>query len=526
MGPSPDHNQCDISASDFLAGASHELRTPLNAIVGMLELALGESLPLTLRDYLTTARDSAHSLTVSLDNLLDLARADAGQLPFDSVACDLSEMVSAALGPLSRRSTARRILTRLHTDLPHDLLGDTHRLQQIIVPLVEYSLKCLDASAVVVEIGLLSSDRKGAILELGVGARGLVTSEGRIRYVPFVPAEASKYSAAGLGLTIAQRWIRHLHGELWVDPRPGGDGEFYGTLRLERGARRLARGPSPTAAFGFSAPLSDEAWAGTDRPLNVLVADDTQANQKVMKAVLTKRGHHVELADNGRQALDQVRHRQFDVVLMDAQMPAMNGLEAASAIRSLPDDRRAKVPIIAMTAHAMHEDRQRCLAAGMDDYLSKPIDVAALIARVEFHGTSGRSGPLPLDRPVSVAQRDREEDYISGALARLGGDAALLHELIRLFRQDAVALVDKMHAGLAIHDAEAVARGAHNLKGLAANFDAAAVVRAAALLERLAGQEKLSTAAGALTELEVALDELTTALSRYEPPSDDRASDV
>ncbi len=527
MGPSPDKNHPDRRAKDFLAGASHELRTPLNAIVGMLELALGEHLPVTLRDYLTTAHDSARTLTATLDNLLDLARADGGRLEFDSVACELRRIVADALAQLSGRgSVPPRFATRIADDVPDGLQGDAVRLRQIVFSLAEYAMKCLAGETVLVEIGVLSSDDEEVQLELGVGTAGLGTPHDRMGFVPFAEADASRYSAAGLGLTVAQRWLRHLDGELWVDPRPAAEGRFYGTLRLARSKCSHTRDPTGSIAPEPADTVAPAPWTGTDRPLNVLVADDTLANQKVVKAVLTKRGHHVQLADNGRQAVEQLQLQPFDVVLMDAQMPAMNGLEATSAIRRLPDARRAKVPIIAMTAHAMSEDRQRCLAAGMDDYLSKPIDVAALIARVEFHGTSGGAGLAPFHRPSSVVRKGAAEDFTSGALARLGGDEILLHELIRLFEQDAVALVDKIRAGLAIHDAEAVARNAHNLKGLAANFDATAAVNAATVVERWADAGNLTSAAGALAKLETELDGLMTTLSRYQPQTHESPSNL
>jgi CheY-like chemotaxis protein len=257
--------------------------------------------------------------------------------------------------------------------------------------------------------------------------------------------------------------------------------------------------------------------------LNVLVADDTQANQKVVKAVLSKRGHHVALADNGRQALDQIRSHPYDVVLMDAQMPMMNGLEATAAIRHLSDHDRARVPIIAMTAHAMQEDRMRCLAAGMDDYLPKPIDVAALIARVEFYGNAGRIREPGMKPQASVDKQPLEQDFLAGALARLAGDETLLLELIRLFQQDAEALLGKIKAGVDAGDRESVGRAAHNLRGLTANFDDKRTIAAATYIERAAEQGNLPGAQSALPELEAELSRLLDALARYQSQARDGA---
>ena len=251
----------------------------------------------------------------------------------------------------------------------------------------------------------------------------------------------------------------------------------------------------------------------------MLVVDDTEANQKVVKAVLAKRGHRVELADNGQQALDQLRRREFDVVLMDAQMPLMNGFEATAAIRRLPEVRRSHVPIIAMTAHALQEDRLRCLAAGMDDYLAKPIDVATLVAHVEFYGHSGAMGAARSELEMdSLEKRPMpSQDFLAGTHARLAGDEALLLELIRLFRQDATSLLEKIAAGLSGNDSELATRSAHNLRGLAANFDDARTIAAAGAVENtVAGGVISSGPQHSLTCCAVECGRLIDALTDYE----------
>jgi CheY-like chemotaxis protein len=269
------------------------------------------------------------------------------------------------------------------------------------------------------------------------------------------------------------------------------------------------------------------------RTLHILVADDTPANQKVVKAVLTKRGHRVELADNGRHALEQLRKQQFDVVLMDAQMPMMNGLQATAAIRDLSDSARSRVPIIALTGHTLQEDRQRCLAAGMNDYLPKPIDIEALIECVEYHGnaphvdgTENSDGYASAQTTIQQQQQPQadvvhgtvmplEQDFLAGALARLGGDEALLRELIRLFQEDAEVLVRRIRKEIAEGDAEAATRAAHNLRGLAANFDDLRTISAAGAVEQAAKRSELTEALRLVPELEASLDALQAALARY-----------
>ena len=529
MGPSS--KTPEPRTNDFLASASHELRTPLNAIVGMLELSLSEQLSVTLRDYLTTARDSARVLVTSLDNLLDLDKADLGEVAFDCEPIDLALVIDVALAPLLSRARLvnRAIELRMPALFPPGICGDPGRLEQILQPIVEHTFKSLDAERVVFELRPSRITESEIVLEFGVSERGLAASADRKHYEPFVPAETSKYSTAGLGLTVAERWLTRLHGQLWTDGEE--HGRFYGTLTLPRNQTQLPLVPpcQPKLHRGSPSPVRRNAshshlgsLAAPARPLHVLVADDTPANQKVVKAVLSKRGHRVELADNGRHAVDQLRRHSFDVVLMDAQMPMMNGLQATAAIRDLADVARSRVPIIAMTAHSLQADRQRCLAAGMHDYLSKPLDVATLVDCVEFHGNAGRSGGVmqmkqhPLRQPPPI-----EQDFLAGALARLGGDDALLRELIRLFQQDAEVLIRRIQQGIETHDAEATTRAAHNLRGLAANFDDNRTITAAGAIERAASQSQLSEALLLVPELQTALDLLLAALARYQGQTGD-----
>jgi len=494
--------------TDFLTGASHELRTPLNAVVCMLDLALSEPSMSAMREYLETARESARTLTGMLDDLVDLARDDAGTLEFLTDPCDLCAIVQS-LGA-APRGARERLSVRLHPDLPASLLGDERRLRQILLPLADFAMKSADSQQVIVELGLLHAAERSAELELGIGPGGLGTDADRRAMIPFAADAPASYAAAGLGVAIAQRWLRRMRGDLWIDPRPGGPGSFYGRFELACDAA-VSQAVRPQRFV----PVPHLAKNWNDRPLSILVADDTPANQQVVKAVLTKRGHHVELADNGRQALDRVRHHPFDVVLMDAQMPAMDGLEATSAIRKLPDEVRARVPIIAMTAHVMPEDRRRCLEVGMDDYLPKPLDISALVARVEFHGAAKRSEHAAAEG-THLSASPITADFLSGALARLGGDETLLRELIRMFRQDAWELLDKIRAGITLDDAEAVARNAHNLRGLAANFDATSVMRTTRAIERMAGERHLADAAPLVNELAKDLEVVVTALTDFE----------
>ncbi len=268
------------------------------------------------------------------------------------------------------------------------------------------------------------------------------------------------------------------------------------------------------------------------RSLRVLLAEDTPANQKVVLAILERRGHHAVIADNGREALEQLKQQNFDVVLMDVQMPTMDGLQATAAIRELSDTKKSRIPIIAMTAHARREDRRRCQQAGMDAYISKPIDVRRLITLVErtTHQQAQADPALWTSDPnldalahevVSESVSDTEESNTDGvinrpaALARMGGNEQLFAHMARFFLEDSPRLIAQLREGLRRENAELVTRTAHSLKGLAANFDAHAACRSASLIEELGRAEALEKLSQELPPLLHQIQRLQAELQQY-----------
>jgi CheY-like chemotaxis protein/HPt (histidine-containing phosphotransfer) domain-containing protein len=252
----------------------------------------------------------------------------------------------------------------------------------------------------------------------------------------------------------------------------------------------------------------------TSTPLRVLVAEDTPANQKVVSAILGKRGHNVHVVENGREAVEQVQKGAFDVVLMDAQMPTMNGLQAAAAIRHIANADRARVPIIAMTAHAMREDREKCLAAGMNDYLPKPIDAAELISMVEKHGHKNSADEKP-PSPAAATLKARTATRIASSMVeRFGGDRAVAQQFLQVFREESIKQADIINEALDHGDPITAARAAHNLRGVAMYLDASALgAVAGALEESLAAGDESALAAcrqQVQKELAILLKSLTT----------------
>ncbi|MCA9070934.1 MAG: response regulator, partial [Planctomycetaceae bacterium] len=249
--------------------------------------------------------------------------------------------------------------------------------------------------------------------------------------------------------------------------------------------------------------------------LKILIAEDTPANQKVIRAILEKRGHSVQIANNGREAVDYVKQSEFDVVLMDVQMPTMDGLQATQMIRQLADSEQAEIPIVAMTAHARREDRRKCLASGMDAYIAKPIDAGKLIQLIE--SAQHRSGERPStetweDVPMVATTKQINTD---SAKARMGGNEELVIDLARFFLDDAPKLSRDIEQGIADGQAEAVERAAHSLKGLAANFDAETLATQCLALEEHGRNDDLKKAKGRLRDLHKTVQAVCEELKTY-----------
>jgi CheY-like chemotaxis protein len=254
----------------------------------------------------------------------------------------------------------------------------------------------------------------------------------------------------------------------------------------------------------------------SEKPLTVLVAEDMLANQKVVAAILRKRGHRVLIARDGREAVDLFRREKFDVVLMDVQMPEMDGLEATVAMRQQEKERGESVAIIAMTAHAMRGDREKCLQAGMDAYLAKPIDVHELLELVEGVATGSRIGPGAADSGIRhSASPEPQVIDISATLHRLGGDEELLQSFIGFWDEDYPQLWKSVERAAQAGDADTLRRAAHSLKGLAANFSAAACVAAADYIETRARGGDIGNLDAALNKLKVELERLNEALQQH-----------
>ena len=482
--------QANRAKNEFLGNMSHEIRTPLNAIMGLARVLEEAPLGERERGHIAHIQNASKALLSLLSDLLDYARIESSELALERVPFRLDavlDKVAAQLAPEARNKGLEPVFA-LAPGLPEQLLGDALRLEQVLLNLFANAVKFTERGEVMLGVALLR--QTGACVRLRFTVRdtgiGIAPEVRQHIFAPFAQGDGStsrKYGGAGLGLSIARRLAGLMGGELTLDSDTGVGACFHVVLDFGIAAPAIAAGgerprvPATAAGDGTATALAAQL-AG----LRVLVVEDNAVNQEVARQVLLHAGARVELAANGRAALDLLaQDAAFDAVLMDLQMPVMNGFETTAAIRAMG----LALPVVAMTANAMDEDRQRALEAGMDAHLPKPIDVDEMVATLL--AVAGRSGAMRQAAPAAPAQASSPAPLpgidLAAALARFSGNGAAYIALLRQFAATQAGAVDEIRALLAAGDLEGAARLTHRLRGVAGNLGAVEVAAEALRLE-------------------------------------------